>query len=382
MHNIKKILLFIFVLSFFFIGVTRTFAQEDSYWTNFATRLGEDIKEIRAYNDLTNKQDVTAEELISQADSLSERLTESLTYYNQPVPTDGDQEYLFAIETVKEGITKYNQGLQDFSLGIQDENRDEVSAATQKLNEGNTQITQGISQLEDRLSQDEQSGQQTQNMYLWGTIICGIVSLVFLFKSRKKSKYPTEQARIKLFGQLFLTSLWPTGGFLFTFLSYSSTTSGHYTVAYGAIGIGLFSLLRQLFEYITKVKPELDVYISAEKILIDHYADLYRLYTSIPADEFKYTVVGKYHVSDKVARFIHQRIFEFETSAKHEERVEGYDPYETLGVNKDDSLETIKNKYRELAKKYHPDISKSNTEEEFKKINNAYTSILREHGVR
>jgi molecular chaperone DnaJ len=52
------------------------------------------------------------------------------------------------------------------------------------------------------------------------------------------------------------------------------------------------------------------------------------------------------------------------------------DYYEILGVNKNASLDEIKQKYRELALKYHPDRNKDkNAEEKFKEINEAYAVL-------
>ena len=56
------------------------------------------------------------------------------------------------------------------------------------------------------------------------------------------------------------------------------------------------------------------------------------------------------------------------------------DPYKVLGVNPTDSDETIKDAYRKLARKYHPDKYadgdlKELAEEKMKEINSAYEEI-------
>jgi len=52
------------------------------------------------------------------------------------------------------------------------------------------------------------------------------------------------------------------------------------------------------------------------------------------------------------------------------------DYYQTLGVSKSTSKEDIKKAYRDLAKKYHPDISKEkDASEKFKKISEAYAVL-------
>ena len=52
------------------------------------------------------------------------------------------------------------------------------------------------------------------------------------------------------------------------------------------------------------------------------------------------------------------------------------DYYETLGVQKNASKEDIKKAYKNLAKKYHPDITKDkSTEEKFKEISEAYAVL-------
>ena len=55
------------------------------------------------------------------------------------------------------------------------------------------------------------------------------------------------------------------------------------------------------------------------------------------------------------------------------------DYYETLGVKKTDSIDTIKKAYKKLALKYHPDKAdthnKKESEDKFKHINEAYTTL-------
>lgn len=58
------------------------------------------------------------------------------------------------------------------------------------------------------------------------------------------------------------------------------------------------------------------------------------------------------------------------------------DYYEVLGVSRSASKEDIKQKYKKLAKKYHPDISKEpNAEEKFKEISEAY-AVLGDDGKK
>ena len=53
------------------------------------------------------------------------------------------------------------------------------------------------------------------------------------------------------------------------------------------------------------------------------------------------------------------------------------DYYEVLGVAKDADEATIKKAYRQLAKKYHPDVNPGDkdAEEKFKEVNEAYQTL-------
>ena len=52
------------------------------------------------------------------------------------------------------------------------------------------------------------------------------------------------------------------------------------------------------------------------------------------------------------------------------------DYYQTLGLSKNANKEDIKKAYKELAKKYHPDVSKeANAEEKFKEVSEAYAIL-------
>lgn len=52
-----------------------------------------------------------------------------------------------------------------------------------------------------------------------------------------------------------------------------------------------------------------------------------------------------------------------------------YNPYKILGVSSFDDLITIKAKYRELSKKYHPDNLITGDAEKFQEVNKAWEYI-------
>lgn len=60
---------------------------------------------------------------------------------------------------------------------------------------------------------------------------------------------------------------------------------------------------------------------------------------------------------------------EFRDAASNDELPNYYD---IIGVSKDASMEEIRNKFRELAKKTHPDKTKENSEEKMAELNKAY----------
>ena len=59
------------------------------------------------------------------------------------------------------------------------------------------------------------------------------------------------------------------------------------------------------------------------------------------------------------------------------------DPYQVLGVSRNDSDEEIKKAYRKLSRKYHPDANinnpnKEQAEEKFKEVQQAYDTIMKQ----
>lgn len=50
-------------------------------------------------------------------------------------------------------------------------------------------------------------------------------------------------------------------------------------------------------------------------------------------------------------------------------------PYEVLGVSPLDSYDTVKRKYRELCKKYHPDVAGDESADKIKEIYEAWNCI-------
>jgi len=69
---------------------------------------------------------------------------------------------------------------------------------------------------------------------------------------------------------------------------------------------------------------------------------------------------------------------EFRDAARNDE-LPNY--YEILGISRDATQEEIKNKFRELAKKTHPDKTKEDSEEEMVELNKAY-EVLSDEELR
>ena len=69
--------------------------------------------------------------------------------------------------------------------------------------------------------------------------------------------------------------------------------------------------------------------------------------------------------------------------ASSSQRAAAKDPYTALGLKRSATKDEIKSKYRELAKKYHPDLNKNdkNASEKFKEITSAY-EILEDDSKR
>ena len=68
-------------------------------------------------------------------------------------------------------------------------------------------------------------------------------------------------------------------------------------------------------------------------------------------------------------KFFESKIIDFENK---------YDPYKIFNLNKDCSLNDIKNKYKKLALKYHPDKS-NNTEKHFQVITQCYLYLINKY---
>ena len=91
-----------------------------------------------------------------------------------------------------------------------------------------------------------------------------------------------------------------------------------------------------------------------------------------------------------VEQFLHYRVLGIERGIESAEQAfAGYealpdftgseDPYAVLGVNTTDNLEQIRSKFKELAKKYHPDINKTpGADLQFQRIVKAMDAIERE----
>jgi hypothetical protein len=80
-------------------------------------------------------------------------------------------------------------------------------------------------------------------------------------------------------------------------------------------------------------------------------------------------------IDDKVEKMV--REFESNPKSKGDEEIKKY--FEVLGIRPTKDRNAVRNAYRSMAKRYHPDVSKSmGSEEMMKKINEAYKAISSE----
>lgn len=125
------------------------------------------------------------------------------------------------------------------------------------------------------------------------------------------------------------------------------------------------------------------IYLVGRKLGIDGY-EIDNMIKSVNPN-FNFTEDDVFDKDDDV--FNEDDVFDefFEEERKYQK-----DPYEVLGVSQNDSFETIKKKYKELVRKFHPDfIESKGLDEEFikfaneklKEINWAFEEIKKERGL-
>lgn len=83
-------------------------------------------------------------------------------------------------------------------------------------------------------------------------------------------------------------------------------------------------------------------------------------------------------IDDKVEKMVKE--FESAQKSRGDEEIKKY--FEVLGIRPTKDRNAVRNAYRSMAKKYHPDVSKSiGSEEMMKRINEAYKAISSERAV-
>ena len=104
----------------------------------------------------------------------------------------------------------------------------------------------------------------------------------------------------------------------------------------------------------------------AMQLCMQHRVNLYRAYSTMLSQP----VLASCSASKHRADCINAQRRSFHASRVGMKR----DFYEVLGIGKNASKDEIKKKYREMAKKYHPDLNKDNkaAEEKFKEVSEAY----------
>jgi DnaJ-domain-containing protein 1 len=110
--------------------------------------------------------------------------------------------------------------------------------------------------------------------------------------------------------------------------------------------------------------------IATKHLLINFMVALYYLHKDYNQRKFLFYVGRRLGISEEE---IKEKIKELEKEFNHYQK----DPYEILGVSKYASMEEVKEAYRRLSKRYHPDTGNGDLEK-MQEINWAYEEIKKE----
>jgi hypothetical protein len=202
------------------------------------------------------------------------------------------------------------------------------------------------------------------------------ISVVLYLAPKKESKLRAEQYRTAILENLFYNSLFLTLGGWISFFT------GDYIYIIIAFLIGGLNFLRDLLQYVFKVKKIIDHSAKIEEIIIENYDYIVAVFnTSSSYLEFEKKIKSRFPFSNDTIFNLYNSFKNFKEEREENRQSSGEEnslskAYKLLGVTSHSTKEEVRRVFREKARELHPDFTRNNDDTQFKELNNAYQIIM------
>ncbi len=220
--------------------------------------------------------------------------------------------------------------------------------------------------------------QQTYNflIYLALALVPSFISLILYLSPKKESKLNSEKYRTVLLEHLFYSSLILTIG---GWASFFTQDFIYITIAFF---IGGLNFLKDLFQYVFKIRGIINKNSRMEEIIIDNYETIINIYQRTSSfEEFQKTIKTRYNLSNEVIFNLYNSFKNFEQDQSNKSKTEDKSDlnyaYKLLGLSKNAKLSDVRKSFKEKARLLHPDFTQNKDDTKFKEVNEAYQLILK-----
>lgn len=223
-------------------------------------RIEGDYEEIDMFMLDTSDPNISTEQFIIELEELEQRLLESEELYAGYTITDpSEKDVEPEIRQITNGLIETRKGVQALKTGVQNNDQIQIDAAYAQLESASDMIATGSLALESKIDTIVTEEQNTEWMYIVGTIVAlGLTAATFVARQRiNKEKEPLH---FEALHRLFIQSLVPLAGVAITLgtYEYAKYSGGStYTIPWGLMGIGLLYFIVEAIKYLFVVRPKL-----------------------------------------------------------------------------------------------------------------------------